>query len=100
MTSDSGHSKPESQAPENARSLHDIRASLAILSGFGEALETSFTELSNHMSTVMLESCQQDNRESNGQMKTLEADCRFCLSRIRMSATQLKERLEELDSRG
>jgi len=92
--------EPESQAPDSVQSLHDIRASLAILSGFGEALETSFTELSSQMSAVMLKPCLQDDRESIGQLKTLEADCRFCLSRLRLSAGQLKERLEALDRCG
>lgn len=85
-------------APDNARSLHDIRASLAILCGFGEALENSFTELSNCMDAAVCQNGLQDEREAVGQLKTLEADCRFCLSRIRLSAAQLKEHLEELDA--
>ena len=90
-------SSPE-LAVDNVRSLHDIRASLAILCGFGEALENSFAELSSCMDAAVCEYGLQDKRETVGQLKTLEADCRFCLSRIRLSAAQLKESLEELDA--
>ena len=84
-------------APDNVKSLHDIRASLAILCGFGEALENSFVELSSCVDAAVCQHGLQNERETVGQLKTLEADCRFCLSRIRLSAAQLKEQLEELD---
>ena len=87
-----------SLASDDVCSLPDIRASLALLCGFGEALENSFIELSNCVDAAVCKHGLQDERVTVGQIKTLEADCRFCLSRIRLSAAQLKVDLKELDA--
>lgn len=87
---------PSGSIESHIKSLHDVKASLAILNGYGESLSTSFTELCDHMDSIVIRTTLKDDMDAIGQLKTLEADCRFCLSRIRASTDQLKEHLEVL----
>lgn len=71
----------------NARIRHDIRASLAISKGMCQALEMSLEHLS--------EACAIDTPEERlNSLETIEKDCRFCLSRILSSLTQLDSTVE------
>ncbi len=94
-------SNAREESPEDglaAKPLHDVKASLAILNGYGDALDSSFSELCSQMDAIVSDTTLLKDQHTLGQLKTLEADCRFCLSRIRSSAGQLKERLETLKS--
>lgn len=72
---------------------HDLRASLAIVNGFSTALGASFQDLSEQYSLIL--EAEEDVEDSGAadRLMMLEADCRFCLSRLRTSIDQLKHRL-------
>lgn len=79
---------------------HDLRASLAITNGFNQALDSSFSELCISFGQLL------DSQTSStitdvelvNKVEQLEADCRFCLSRMSRSLEKLNARLDS-DSR-
>ena len=73
---------------------HDIRASLAIINGYSHALKSSFDELKDQYSDVLEKKDGRSDPANSDRLMSLEADCRFCLSRLCSSVDQLKERLE------
>lgn len=75
-----------------AKAYHDVRASLAIINGYSLALDSTFHELIGKYNTALGDSAA--NTQATADLKMLEADCRFCLSRLCRSVEQLKERLE------
>lgn len=74
---------------QHGQTLHDIRASIAILNGFGDALGSSFQELSKALDDVIDCTACDPGMEAVGQIKTLQADCRFCLSRLQTATERL-----------
>ncbi len=106
--------EPDSEIPGNARigsdvasgenqeladvgrvgSYHDIRASLAIINGYSHALKASFEELKDQYSDVSEQKDGETDTAGSDRLMSLEADCRFCLSRLCSSVDQLKGRLE------
>lgn len=89
-------SRPEAgKRPESDRSAssHDLRASLAIVNGFSAALGASFQDLSDQYSEIIELESDKISTESTDRLMMLDADCRFCLSRLRTSIDQLKHRL-------
>jgi len=77
-----------------SRSMHDIRASVAITKGFQKALEGSLSELSDAIRLVFVEHDILPQKESMQRIEALEADCHFCLLRINRSLEQLNTRLD------
>lgn len=78
----------------NARSNHDIRASLAVTKGFNTALGASLADLCEAVQQLL---DMDDSDAKSGQLQRvalLEEDCRFCMSRINRSIEQLGTRLE------
>ena len=76
------------------RNYHDIRASLAIINGYSHALKSSFDELKDQYGDVLEQKDGVSDTVSSDRLMSLEADCRFCLSRLCSSVEQLKERLD------
>ncbi len=76
------------------RNYHDIRASLAIINGYSHALKSSFDELKDQYGDVLEQKGGVSDTASCDHLMSLEADCRFCLSRLCSSVEQLKQRLE------
>jgi len=83
-----------SDADESSVSSHDLRASLAIVNGFSTALGTSFKDLSEQYRMIL--EADDDTRvaEAADRLLMLDADCRFCLSRLHIAIEKLKSRLE------
>lgn len=81
---------------ELAMSRHDVRASLAITAGFNQALELSFSQLCETYEQLVQSSAAQSTAgaELELQVEKLQADCHFCLSRMRRSLEQLGHQLE------
>lgn len=75
------------------RSDHDIRASLAIINGYGQALNSSFQELKEQYNDLLEQNDGVSDTARGDRLMALEADCRFCLSRLCSSVAQLKESL-------
>lgn len=73
---------------------HDIRASLAIINGYSAALDSSFSEFKALYDETFENKDGSCDETSSARLMTLEADCRFCLSRMYSSVEKLKERLE------
>ena len=85
---------PESIDAGKHRNYHDIRASLAIINGYSHALKSSFDELKDQYSDVLEKKDGKSETTNSDRLMSLEADCRFCLSRLCSSVDQLRERLE------
>ena len=75
-------------------SSHDLRASLAIVNGFSAALGASFQDLSDQYREILESDDDAFIAESADRLMMLDADCRFCLSRLHTSIDKLKHRLE------
>ncbi|ASJ70393.1 hypothetical protein [Granulosicoccus antarcticus] len=73
---------------------HDIRASLTIINGYSSALESSFQELRDLYNETLEQKDGFTDEARSARLMTLEADCRFCLSRMCGSVAKLKERLQ------
>lgn len=73
---------------------HDIRASLAIINGYSNALKASFQDLKDQYSDVLDQKDGDIDSTGSDRLMSLEADCRFCLSRLCSSVDQLRGRLE------
>ena len=84
----------ESTDVGKVRDYHDIRASLAIINGYSHALKASFQELKEQYSDVLERKDGDSDTTGSDRLMSLEADCRFCLSRLCSSVDQLKGRLE------
>lgn len=91
----------ESNSPVGGRSVgvqsmssHDLRASLAIVNGFSAALGASFQDLSEQYKEILESDDDAFIAESADRLMMLDADCRFCLSRLHTSIDKLKHRLE------
>lgn len=84
---------PEQTDAGKVKSYHDIRASLAIINGYSHALKSSFDELKEQYGDVLEHKEGASDTSSSDRLMSLEADCRFCLSRLCSSVDQLKERL-------
>ena len=84
----------ESTDVGKVRDYHDIRASLAIINGYSHALKASFQELKEQYSDVLEQKDGDSDTTGSDRLMSLEADCRFCLSRLCSSVDQLKGRLE------
>lgn len=95
MDSDVGSiGNPELTDVGKVRYYHDIRASLAIINGYSHALKSSFDELKDQYSDVLEHKDGKSDTVNSDRLMSLEADCRFCLSRLCSSVDQLRERLE------
>lgn len=79
-----------------AKSSHDIRASLAITNGFNQALESTFSELCETYEQLLLTRGTRSTTDVDliKQLDRLEADCHFCMSRIKRSLEQLGSRID------
>ena len=75
-------------------SSHDLRASLAIVNGFSTALGSSFKDLSEQYQRILESDDDTGMAESADRLMMLDADCRFCLSRLHTAIETLKSRLE------
>ena len=106
--------EPDTELPDNARTgsdidfvenqelsdagkvrdYHDIRASLAIINGYSLALKASFDELKEQYSDVLDQKEGDSDTAGSDRLMSLEADCRFCVSRLCSAVDQLKGRLQ------
>lgn len=86
-----GEIAPDSQQD---REFHDLRATLAIVNGFAQALDGSFVQLKQKYDDLLSQNTSTDTVDDMAELRTLEADCRFCLSRLLGSVDQLRERLD------
>lgn len=84
----------EGRAAESGASSHDLRASLAIVNGYSAALDASFEDLCNQYREILESDGDAGLSESADRLMALDADCRFCLSRLHTSIDQLKLRLQ------
>ncbi|MGQ7847799.1 hypothetical protein ACUNV4_25115 [Granulosicoccus sp. 3-233] len=84
----------ETVASDKGMSSHDLRASLAIVNGFSAALGASFQDLTDQYQEILESNDVALIAESADRLMMLDADCRFCLSRLHTSIDKLKERLE------
>ena len=91
--------EPDTELPDNARTgsdidfvenqelsdagkvrdYHDIRASLAIINGYSDVLDQKEGD---------------NDTAGSDRLMSLEADCRFCVSRLCSAVDQLKGRLQ------
>ena len=85
---------PDLTVVGKVRNYHDIRASLAIINGYSHALKESFQELKEQYSDVLDQKDGETDSTGSDRLMSMEADCRFCLSRLCSSVDQLKGRLE------
>jgi len=83
---------PDAQS-NGDKACHDVRASLAITSGFSEAMESSFSEFCTTLEQILcpIEPRTATDRELRERLQQLEADCRFCLSRMHRSLEKLDD---------
>lgn len=82
---------------EKSMNHHDIRASLAIINGYSSALASSFVELRDLYNETLENTDGFADEAISARLMTLEADCRFCLSRMCGSVAKLKEHLQSED---
>jgi|GEM_PF-2106386 len=80
----------------HAKSVHDVRASLAITRGFNQALETSFSELFIIYEQLLASTRPQSAHETVliRKIEALEGECRFCLSRVNQCMEKLSADIE------
>ena len=83
-----------SQPIQLRRLNHDMRASLAITNGFNQALETSLLDLVAEYQMLLDSKTSTPHEADLENVKKLEADCHFCLSRITRSIVKLGEDIE------
>lgn len=74
---------------------HNLRASLAIVNGYSAALSASFEDLSAQYGGILSGGDEITDSQAVDRLMTLDADCRFCLSRLKTSIDQLKQRLRD-----
>lgn len=80
------------------RSIHDIKASLAISNGFSQALETALSDLHESYVDIVHSTEATVSPELLQQLRKHENDCKFCLSRLSSSLSQLKTRIDCIES--
>lgn len=82
------------EAANDSSMSHDVRAALAIASGFSDALRESFDQLQSCTEPLL-----EDERilpaPVADEVAMMEADCRFCLSRLQASVQRLKQKLQQ-----
>lgn len=87
------NSHVEQSDASTVRNYHDIRASLAIINGYSNALQSTFQDLRDHYGEALEPTDETSATTSSDRLMSLEADCRFCLSRLCSSVDQLKQSL-------
>ncbi|NND92664.1 MAG: hypothetical protein HKN42_17555 [Granulosicoccus sp.] len=76
------------------RTYHDLHASLAIINGYSQALGATFREFTEEYNVLVDSSSNDIGAEAAFRIMTMEADCRFCLSRLCQSIEKLKISLQ------
>ncbi|MDB3935881.1 hypothetical protein N9383_04090 [Granulosicoccus sp.] len=85
-----------SQQTQLRRLNHDMRASLAITNGFNQALEASLLDLVAEYQILLDSKTSTPHEPDLENVKKLEGDCRFCLSRMTRSIVKLGEDIESV----
>lgn len=89
------NSDDSNSADQYDQTEHDILASLAIVNGFGSALEESYGELTSVYKAIVQSVDSGLTEDSLDQLRKHEKDCQYCLTRLVKSTEQLKSRLDD-----
>lgn len=92
---DAVHASTPAEAALPANYSHDLRASLAIVNGFSQALRNSFDDLQAQMLKVVDKESPDLSADAIEKLVLLESDCRFCLSRLQCAMQRLRTTLQQ-----